>query len=107
MAADLGGLPIVITRDTDGRLRALANVCRHRGHPVAEGCGRRKTLQCRYHGWTYLLDGSLHGPRRGGRCRRRAGCPSSAVATVGSLLFACVDRDAAPLPMTCWRRSWS
>ena len=97
MAADLGGLPIVITRDADGQLRALANVCRHRGHPVAEGCGRRKTLQCRYHGWTYLLDGSLH-RAPGAEVDADAGrLPELGVATVGSLLFACVDRDAAPL----------
>ena len=58
-AVRLGDLPVVVTRDTDGALHALANVCRHRGALVAEGCGRRKTLQCVYHGWTYDLDGAL------------------------------------------------
>jgi phenylpropionate dioxygenase-like ring-hydroxylating dioxygenase large terminal subunit len=55
-----GQLPVIVTRDEDGELHAFANVCRHRGHIVAEGHGRRKTLQCPYHGWTYRLDGQLH-----------------------------------------------
>ena len=49
---------IVVLRDGD-RLRAFHNVCLHRAGPVASGCGRRHTLQCKYHGWTYGLDGSL------------------------------------------------
>lgn len=98
MTGDLGGLPIVITRDDEGELRALANVCRHRGHVVATGCGRRKTLQCGYHGWTYRLDGSLHRATGGVEVAPDAGrLPELAVATIGPLLFVCVDRDVTPL----------
>lgn len=57
--ADVLGEPIVVTRGTDGVLRAFYNVCRHRAGNVASGKGNRKSLQCRYHGWTYNLDGSL------------------------------------------------
>ena len=56
---ELQGEPLVITRDAAGDLRALSNVCRHRAGPVAAGKGNRKSLQCRYHGWTYTLDGRL------------------------------------------------
>jgi len=56
---DLLGEPLVATRSSDGILRTLSNVCRHRAGPVASGRGNRKSLQCRYHGWTYLLDGKL------------------------------------------------
>ena len=35
------------------------NVCRHRAGQVALTRGNRRALQCRYHGWTYALDGSL------------------------------------------------
>lgn len=53
-------VPIVITRDLDGTLRAFVNVCRHRGSQVVLAeCGNRKTLQCHYHAWTYNLDGTL------------------------------------------------
>jgi choline monooxygenase len=97
MTADLGGLPVVVTRDVDGVLRGLANVCRHRGHVIAQGCGRRRTLQCRYHGWTYRLDGSLHAAP-GAEVEPADGqLPGIAVATAGPLLFACVDPSVPPL----------
>ena len=51
--------PIVITHGLDGELRAFYNVCRHRAGQVALTKGNRKSLQCRYHGWTYGLDGCL------------------------------------------------
>ena len=95
--ADLGGLPIVVTRDMDGVLRCLANVCRHRGHLVAQGCGRRRTLQCRYHGWTYRLDGSLHAAPGAQVDPADGRLPELAVATVGPLLFACADPGVDPL----------
>jgi choline monooxygenase len=51
--------PVVITHGLDGELNAFYNVCRHRAGQVALTRGNRKSLQCRYHGWTYGLDGSL------------------------------------------------
>jgi choline monooxygenase len=61
----LGDIPVVVARDTDGSLRAFANVCRHRGSEVVLECsGNRKTLQCHYHGWTYNLDGTLRNAPR-------------------------------------------
>jgi choline monooxygenase len=55
----VAGEPSLIVRGNDGELRALSNVCRHRAGPVAYGEGKRPVLQCRYHGWTYGLDGRL------------------------------------------------
>lgn len=46
-------------RDREGQLQGFYNVCLHRAGPVACGKGNRKTLQCRYHGWTYNLQGKL------------------------------------------------
>jgi phenylpropionate dioxygenase-like ring-hydroxylating dioxygenase large terminal subunit len=54
-----GDIPVVVTRDEQGELRAFVNVCRHRLYLVAESAGNRTSLQCRYHGWTYGLDGCL------------------------------------------------
>lgn len=51
--------PIVITHGHDGVLRAFYNVCRHRAGQVALTRGNRRALQCKYHGWTYGLDGTL------------------------------------------------
>ena len=46
----MGNVPVVVTRDESGELRAFINVCRHRGSElVLQACGNRKTLQCYYH----------------------------------------------------------
>ncbi len=52
------GEPILVVRDGDD-IRALANVCRHRGMPLAEGNGNANRFVCRYHAWTYGTDGAL------------------------------------------------
>lgn len=51
--------PIVITHALDDTLQAFYNVCRHRAGQVALSRGNRRSLQCKYHGWTYGLDGAL------------------------------------------------
>lgn len=56
---DLGGQPLLLLRDQDGRFRAFLNVCRHRGARVAEGCGEARGFTCPYHAWVYGLDGTL------------------------------------------------
>ncbi len=57
---DDSGVPIVVMRGADGVLRALLNVCRHRGARLVEPQrGRLKVLQCPYHAWTYANDGRL------------------------------------------------
>jgi phenylpropionate dioxygenase-like ring-hydroxylating dioxygenase large terminal subunit len=101
LATDAGGIPIVVTRDDEGELRAFLNVCRHRGAVLTEGHGVRNTLQCHYHAWTYGLDGSL---RTAPRSDREPGfdktelslLPASA-GTWGPFLFVNPDPDAAPL----------
>lgn len=60
LPVDMLGLPLLLLRDRSGVLRALHNVCRHRGGPLATECLRGQTrLRCRYHGWSYALDGAL------------------------------------------------
>ena len=60
VVADLGGLPVIAVRGADDEIRVMHNVCRHRAGPIAQcdGLGA-KLLRCRYHGWTYALDGAL------------------------------------------------
>ncbi len=40
VAVEIIGIPIVLTRDLDGTLRAFYNVCRHRAGVVARGVGQ-------------------------------------------------------------------
>jgi len=64
---DVAGESVLVTRGTDGALRAFYNVCRHRGSqvvpvdPAADApvpCAAA-SLRCPYHSWTYDLDGRL------------------------------------------------
>ena len=54
------GVPILMTRDSDGRFRAFLNVCRHRGvQVIADGRGRKANFSCPFHSWTYRNTGDL------------------------------------------------
>jgi phenylpropionate dioxygenase-like ring-hydroxylating dioxygenase large terminal subunit len=101
---DLGGVPVVVVRDEAGELRAFLNVCRHRGSLVCEGEGRRATLQCPYHAWTYGLDGSLRAAPRSelvpGFDKERLGLVALPVEAWGPFVFVSPDPDAAPLAET-------
>jgi choline monooxygenase len=60
VVAEVPGRSILLVRGADGVLRAFHNVCRHRAGPVALCDGRgARALHCRYHGWTYTLEGQL------------------------------------------------
>jgi phenylpropionate dioxygenase-like ring-hydroxylating dioxygenase large terminal subunit len=62
-ALDRIGHPIFLLRGEDDRIRAFYNSCRHRGGPlVNEPNGvTGKRLVCKYHSWTYDLEGKLLG----------------------------------------------
>ena len=60
-ALEIVGIPVLLVRDNAGQLNAFLNVCRHRGAPVASGCGQAARFACPYHGWTYDQSGRLLG----------------------------------------------
>ncbi len=53
------GEPLLVVRGREGRLRAFANICRHRGTRMLEESGNCRVITCPYHGWAYALDGAL------------------------------------------------
>jgi choline monooxygenase len=57
---EVAGVPVLVVRSDAHAIRAFHNVCRHRAGPLArcDGLGAR-SLRCKYHGWTYGLDGQL------------------------------------------------
>jgi phenylpropionate dioxygenase-like ring-hydroxylating dioxygenase large terminal subunit len=59
IARDAAGTSILAVRGSDGVVRAFRNTCRHRGMQLADKSGCQKAFVCRYHGWTYGLDGRL------------------------------------------------
>ena len=95
-----GNVPVLLVRDGEGTLRAFLNVCRHRGSIVCKGSGKRETLQCPYHAWTYGLDGRLiAAPRadREGGIEEGLGLVQLQLDTWGPFIFVNPDQDAAPL----------
>jgi choline monooxygenase len=104
LATRAGDVPVVVVCGRDGALRAFVNVCRHRGYLLCEGEGRRETLQCPYHAWTYDLDGSLRSAPRSDRepgfDRSEHGLRPVAVDKWGPFVFVNPDVDAAPLAET-------
>ena len=53
---------VLVMRDTEGQVRALLNVCGHRGNRLCRADdGNAATFTCAYHGWTYRNDGRLVG----------------------------------------------
>ncbi|KAF7715046.1 Uncharacterized protein PECH_003516 [Penicillium ucsense] len=57
---DLAGFNLILIRDKDGTVNAFHNVCRHRAFPVVtEDRGTSRIFSCKYHGWSYGLNGKL------------------------------------------------
>jgi phenylpropionate dioxygenase-like ring-hydroxylating dioxygenase large terminal subunit len=99
VARAAAGTPILAVRDADGQVRAFRNACRHRGAQLVDGAGCGKAFVCRYHGWTYALDGRLqHVPHEHGfpglDRTARGLVPVTAVESRG-LVF--VTQDVPPL----------
>lgn len=97
------GVPLVIVRGRDRRLRAFHNTCRHRGAPVVRGSrGQARQLRCQYHSWTYDTDtGTLVslpderdfvGLDKAARCLAPAACD-----TFGGFVFVSRDPQAPSL----------
>ena len=88
--AELGAQSAIVVRGEDGALRALANVCRHRGSRVCvEKAGSSAVLTCPYHAWTYRLDGGLRAAREmpSGFDPAGFGLKALPIKVVGGLVF--------------------
>ncbi|QQE77729.1 aromatic ring-hydroxylating dioxygenase subunit alpha [Alicyclobacillus sp. SO9] len=54
--------PVLLLRDSEGRIQAYLNSCSHRGTQLCSAdFGSNKTFTCPYHGWTFNLSGELIG----------------------------------------------
>jgi len=105
----LGDMPVLVTRDETGQLRAFENRCAHRGALLAiKPSGNAREITCIYHNWTYDLQGNLAGVafRRG--IQGKGGMPQDAqperhaprklrVETFCGLAFGSLSEEVAPL----------
>jgi salicylate 5-hydroxylase large subunit len=73
----VGEKPVVVVRDRDGSINALANRCAHRGLQFCNSdFGHASEFMCPYHQWTYNLSGALKAvPLRRG-LRGQGGMPA-------------------------------
>ena len=96
VTVDLGPYSVIILRDDDDVVRALHNVCRHRGARVlSERSGSVGNIVCGYHRWTYATDGSLlhAGDQAAGFDKSCFGLRPVHVRVVAGLVFACFAED--------------
>ena len=57
---DLLGIPLIILRDKENKIRGFHNVCRHRGYKLlSKPCSLKNVLRCPYHSWSYDFGGKL------------------------------------------------
>ena len=105
----VGELPVVLTRDERGEIRAFENRCAHRGALICiKDRGNAREFACVYHNWTYDLRGNLTGVafRRGihgkggmpGDARPESGAPRQLrIATSSGLIFGTLSEATPPL----------
>lgn len=109
----VGERSVIMTRDQDGAINLVENVCAHRGMQFCrERSGNKKELVCPYHQWTYRLNGELQGvPFRRGVKRdgkvnggmppefktEEHGLNTLKVATRGGVVFASFDHGVENL----------
>ncbi|UQC87907.1 uncharacterized protein CLUP02_13428 [Colletotrichum lupini] len=57
---EMAGYPFFIIKDRAGNINAFLNICRHRAFPIVhENEGKAFVLSCKYHGWSYSMNGNL------------------------------------------------
>ena len=57
---NLLGIPLIILRDKEHRIRVFHNVCSHRGFKLLDKpCSLKNVIRCPYHSWAYNFEGKL------------------------------------------------
>ncbi|ETI22600.1 hypothetical protein G647_06676 [Cladophialophora carrionii CBS 160.54] len=57
---EMAGFNFVVVRNKTGEIVGFHNICRHRAFPIVqETSGTAKIFSCKYHGWSYDLNGKL------------------------------------------------
>jgi choline monooxygenase len=51
--------PLVLSRDKEGKIHCLSNVCTHRGNLIVEQPCKLNEIRCKYHGRRFHLDGRV------------------------------------------------
>ena len=96
VTVEFGTYSIIVVRDDDDQVRALHNVCRHRGARIVDDArGSVGNLVCGYHKWTYGTDGTLLSAvaQRPDFDKACFGLKSAHVRNVAGLIFICLATE--------------
>jgi phenylpropionate dioxygenase-like ring-hydroxylating dioxygenase large terminal subunit len=99
---DIAGMPVLVTRNKEGQVKAFANVCRHRGAKLCTSADPVKgaRIVCPYHAWTYNLEGTLIGlPRQEtfpGIEKKELGLTALPCVEAGGLIWIGLDPEGKP-----------
>src|SRR3989442_6629412 len=110
----MGEDPVLVVRDSTGKIHAFLNVCRHRGNRICRAdAGNAATFICAYHGWAYANDGRLIGVPNlqdayfGELELEQWGLiPVAQLDSYKGLLFATFDPEAPPLLEYLGEMTW-
>ena len=98
---DFAGVPLIVLRGEEGKLRAFANSCRHRGSELLSGEGNCKLIVCPYHSWSYKLDGRLNAAPEMAKTHdfdpKRYGLVPIRLESWGGFIFVNFDESSADL----------
>ena len=57
---NLLGIPLILIRDKNMKIRVFHNVCSHRGFKIIDkNCILKNVIRCPYHSWAYDFEGNL------------------------------------------------
>jgi nitrite reductase/ring-hydroxylating ferredoxin subunit len=100
----IAGDSVIVSRDRDGDIHVMLNVCTHRGMQVCRSeTGNGNNFKCPYHGWVFGVAGNLLGApfereMYGSDLDKPAlALRSARVALYAGMVFANWDRSAPPL----------
>lgn len=99
---DVGDESIIVVRSAEDAFRAFYNVCQHRGRRLVDGCGQATQFTCRFHGWSYGLDGENRfildqDDWEGHLAKADVGLKEVQLDTWGGFVFINMDPDSPPL----------
>jgi phenylpropionate dioxygenase-like ring-hydroxylating dioxygenase large terminal subunit len=98
---EIAGHSLIIARTAPNEIKALYNVCLHRGRKLEAHHGCKRRFRCAYHGWEWNLDGSFaHNPWAWDfpQCApEKLSLPEAKVGLWGGFIFVNFDQNAPSL----------
>jgi len=111
---DMGEDQVIVSRDRDGQVHVMLNMCPHRGMRVAmDEAGSTPVHRCIYHGWAFRPDGSFIGApiereqmHGNVRTKQELGLKKARVQLYGGLVFATWNTEGPTLEEYLGELKW-